>query len=102
MYLFLYCQCNTTGIDIVVFYDLINLTQVHNFTVYAQDIFTLAQLPLFTISFTEIQQLLMQIMKRFVPSYWLVKWLWYRVYNGKVVSLSPRVFLFFLLFFFLP
>ena len=42
MYLFLYCQCNTTGIDIVVFYDLINLTQVHNFTVYAQDIFTLS------------------------------------------------------------
>ena len=30
-------------------------------------------------------------MKRFVPSYWLVKWLWYRVYNQKVVSSSPRV-----------
>ena len=33
----------------------------------------------------------MQIMKRFVPSYWLLKWLWYRVYNLKVVSSSPRV-----------
>ena len=33
----------------------------------------------------------MQIMKHFVPSYWLVKWLWYRVYNQKVASSSPRV-----------
>ena len=35
-----------------VFYDFINLTQVHNFTVNAQDIFTLSGLPLFTVSFT--------------------------------------------------
>ena len=40
----------------------------------------------------------MQIMKLFVPSYWLVKWLWYRVYNQKVVSLSPRMFFFLPLF----
>ena len=37
----------------------------------------------------------MQIMKRFVPSYWLVKWLWYRVYKQKVVSSSLRAFFFF-------
>ena len=39
-------------------------------------------------------QVQMQIMNRFVPSYWLVKWLWYRVYNQKVVSSSPCVFFF--------
>ena len=33
-------------------------------------------------------------MNRFVPPYWLVKWLLYRVYNQKVVSSSPRVFFF--------
>ena len=36
-----------------VFYDFINLTHVHNFTVNAQDIFTLGR-PLFTASFTGI------------------------------------------------
>ena len=55
--------------------DFINLTQVHNFTVSAQDIFTFRRLSVFTVSFTGILQVLMQIMKRFVPSYWLVKWL---------------------------
>ena len=49
--------------------DFINLTQVHNFTVSAQDIFTFRRLSVFTVSFTGILQLLMQIMKRFVPSY---------------------------------
>ena len=75
----------------LVLSDFINLTQVHNFTVSAQDIFTFRRLSVFTISFTGILQLLMQIMKHFVPSYWLVKRLWYRVYNQKVVSSSPRV-----------
>ena len=75
--------------------DFINLTQVHNFTVSAQDIFTFRRLSGFTVSFTGILQLLVQIMKRFVPSYWLVKWFWYRVYNQKVVSSSPRVCVFF-------
>ena len=36
----------------MLFYDFINLTQVHNFTVNAQDIFTFGRLPLFTVSFT--------------------------------------------------
>ena len=49
----------------------INLTQVHNFTVSAQDIFTFRRLSVFTVffSFTGILQLLMQTMKRFVPSF---------------------------------
>ena len=64
---------------------------MHNFMVSAQDIFTFRRLSVFTVSFTGILQLLMQIMKRFVPSYWLVKWLWCRVYNQKVLSSSPRV-----------
>ena len=38
----------------------------------------------------------MQIMKRFVSSYWLVNRLWYRVYKQKVVSSSPCVFFFYL------
>ena len=75
--------------------DFINLTQVHNFTVSAQDILIFRRLSVFTVSFTGILQLVMLIMKRFVPSYWLVKWLWYRVYNSKVVSSSPRVCVFF-------
>ena len=49
--------------------DFINLTQVHNFTVSAQDIFTFRRLSVFTVSYTGILQLLIQIMKRFVPSY---------------------------------
>ena len=38
--------------------DFINLTQVHNFTVSAQDIFTFRRLSVFTVSFTGILQLL--------------------------------------------
>ena len=34
--------------------DFINLTQVHNFTVSAQDIFTFRRLSVFTVSFTGI------------------------------------------------
>ena len=49
--------------------DFINLTQEHNFTVSAQDIFTFRRLSVFTVSLTGILQLLMQIMKRFLPSY---------------------------------
>ena len=45
--------------------DFINLTQVHNFTVSEQDIFTFRRLSVFTVSFTGILQVLMQIMKRF-------------------------------------
>ena len=77
--------------SVYILSDFINLTQVHNFTVSAQYIFTFRRISVFTVSFTGILQLLMQIMKRFVPSYWLVKWLWYRVYNQKVVSSSQSV-----------
>ena len=49
--------------------DFINLTQVHNFTVSAQDIFTFRVLLVFTVNFTGILQVLMRIMKRFVSSY---------------------------------
>ena len=49
--------------------DFIDLTQVHNFTVSAQDIYTFRRLSVFTVSFTGILRLLMQIMKRFVQSY---------------------------------
>ena len=48
--------------------DFINLTQVHNFTVNAQDIFTFRRLSVITVRFTGILQVLMQIMKRFVTS----------------------------------
>ena len=81
-----------------VLLDFINLTQVHNFTVSAQDFFTFLWLSVFTVRFTGILQVLMQIMKRFVPPYLIVKWLWYRVYNQKVVTSSPRVFFFFYLY----
>ena len=47
----------------------INLTQVHNFTVSAQDLFTFRRLSVFAVSFTGVLQLLMQIMERFVASY---------------------------------
>ena len=53
---------------LLLFY-FINLTQVHNFTVSAQDIFTFRRLSVFTVSFTGILQVLMQILKRFVSSY---------------------------------
>ena len=85
-----------------VLFDFINLTQVHNFTVSAQDIFTIRQLSVFTVSFSGILQVLMQIMKHFVPSYWLVEWLWYRVYNQKVVEFKSTYVLVFCLFVFLP
>ena len=49
--------------------DFINLTQVHNFTVSAQDIFTFRVLSVFTVSFTGILQVLIQIMNRFVLFY---------------------------------
>ena len=52
-----------------VLFDFINLTRVHNFTVSAQDMFTFRRLSVFTVSYTGILQVLMQIMKRFVPSY---------------------------------
>ena len=51
-----------------VLFDFINLTQVHNFTVSAQDIFTFRRLSVFTASCTGILQVLMQIVNRFVPS----------------------------------
>ena len=35
-----------------ILFDFINLTQVHNFTVSAQDIFTFCRLSVFTVSFT--------------------------------------------------
>ena len=75
--------------------DFINLTQVHNFTVGAQDIFTFRRLSVFTVSFTRILQVLMQIMKCFALYNWLVKWFWYRVYNQKVLSSSTRKFFYF-------
>ena len=64
-----------------LFWDFIDLTQVHNFTVNAQHNSTFGQLLLFTLSLTGIKQVLMQIMKRFVSPNWLVQWLWYRVNN---------------------
>ena len=54
---------------IVLLFNFINLTQVHNFTVSAQDIFTFRQLSVFTVGFTGILQVLMQIMKSFALSY---------------------------------
>ena len=41
-------------VPVKIFYDFTNLTQVHNFTVNAQDIFTFGRLSSFTVSFTEI------------------------------------------------
>ena len=53
----------------LVLSDFINLTQVHNFTVSTQDIFTFRRLSVFIVSFTRISQVLMQIMKRFALYY---------------------------------
>ena len=50
--------CNK--IDKPLLFDFINLTQVHNFTVSAQDIFTFRRLSAFTVSFTGILQVLMR------------------------------------------
>ena len=44
----------------VVLFNFINLTQVHNFTVSAQDMFTFRRLSVFTVSFTGISQVLMR------------------------------------------
>ena len=44
----------------VVLFNFINLTQVHNFTVGAQDMFTFRRLSVFTVSFTGISQVLMR------------------------------------------
>ena len=43
----------------------INLRQLHNFTVSAQDIFTFRRRSVFTVS---LQEFSMEIIKRFVPS----------------------------------
>ena len=50
---------------ILILSDFINLTQVHNFTVSAQAIFTFRRLSVFTVSFTRILQVVMQKVKRF-------------------------------------
>ena len=49
----------STHVKILLF-DFINLTQVHNFMVSAQDIFTFSRLSLFTVSFTGILQVAMR------------------------------------------
>ena len=69
------CTFRITLSTMVLLFDFINLTQVHNFTVSAQYIFTFRRLSVFTASFTGILQVVIHIMNRFVPSYWLVKWL---------------------------
>ena len=50
-------QCSRVEIRFnLVLSDFINLTQVHNFTVSAQDIFTFRRFSVFTVSFTRILQ----------------------------------------------
>ena len=44
----------------MLLFDFINLTQVHNFTVSAQDIFTFRRFSVFTVNFTGILQVLMR------------------------------------------
>ena len=44
----------------LILFDFINLTQVHNFTVSAQDFFTFRRLSVFTVSYTGILQVLMR------------------------------------------
>ena len=44
----------------LILFDFINLIQVHNFTVIAQEIFTFCRLSVFTVSFTGILQVLMR------------------------------------------
>ena len=41
---------------LLVLFNFINLTQVHNFTVSAQGIFTFRRLSVFTVSFTGIRK----------------------------------------------
>ena len=45
----------------IVLFDFINLTQVHNFMVSAQDICIFRRLSVFTLTFTGILQVLMRI-----------------------------------------
>ena len=68
----------------MAFYDFINLTQVHN----AQDIFTFGRLSLFTVSFTGIKQVVMQMMKHFVSSYCLVKLVMVQSFQPKGFALE--------------
>ena len=63
------CVHITTHVHQQLLSDFINLTQVHNYTVSAQDIFTFRRLSVFIVSFSGILQLLMQITKHFEPSY---------------------------------
>ena len=44
----------------ILLFNFINLTQVHYFTVSAQDIFTFRRLSVFTVSFTGISQVIMR------------------------------------------
>ena len=79
----MFCKNDKSTFKLYVLSDFINLTQVHNFTVSAQDIFTFRRLSVFTVSFTGILQ-----DATFCTS------------NGydtdqKVVSSSPRVCLYF-------
>ena len=56
-------RCGTLLYRFLILSDFINLTQVHNFMVIAQDIFTFRRLSVFTVSFTRILRVVMQIMK---------------------------------------
>ena len=47
-----FCKLFTVQNHIELLFDFINLTQVHNFTVSAQDVFTFRRLSVFTASFT--------------------------------------------------
>ena len=47
-------ELRNIDISCKLFYDFIYLTQVHTFTVNAQDIFTFGRIPLFSLSFTGI------------------------------------------------
>ena len=51
---------NSKCIKGIVIVQFNNLTQMHNFTVSAQDIFTFRQFKVFTVSFTGISQILMR------------------------------------------
>ena len=83
-------------INTLLLSDFINLTQVHNFTVSAQDIFTFRRLSVFTVIFARILLVVIQIMKRFALYYWLVKWFLVQSLQPKVLSSSPRKFIFFI------
>ena len=79
--------------------DFINLTQVHNFTVSAQDIFTFHRLSVFTVSFYENFASTNADNETFCTVLLTSQVVWYRVYNQKVLSSSPRqFFLYFYLF----